>query len=725
MPVSTKVSVIIPVFNAELYLRQCLDSVAGQTLKDIEIICVDDGSTDSSLQILQEYAARDSRFKIVTQKNVNAGAARNNGLQYATGEFLSFLDADDFFEPDMLEKAYLRSVEKDADVTVFRCDHYFEDTQAYEPVEWSIRNNLLPKEKVFAGAEIKENIFLAFVGWPWDKLFSARFVKENSLKFQEQRTTNDLLFVFSSIVKAQRITVMEDVFAHHRKKTGTSLSVTREKSWNCFYKALAALKAQLVAWGLFDRFERDYVNYCLHVSLWNLNTLAAPIQEVLFIMLKNFWFKEFGILNQKADYFYSKGDYAKLQNIMHKDYDKVFSGELPATSAFPVTVKPEHPKVSVVMPSLNVASYIEECILSALNQTMKNIEIICVDAGSTDGTLEILEKYAAMDARVSIIRSEKRSYGHQMNLGLQAAKGEYFAILETDDVIAPDMYDVLANLADALQLDFIKSNFRKFTGDVDNRVFEQFQIAPSSRYFNRVLTPGDDIEIFRGPLYTWSGIYRISFLKEHDIRHNETPGASYQDNGFWFQTFCHAKRMMFTRKSFYMLRRDNPSSSFHSKAKVYCMCEEYDFIRDLLRKNPVLDRKFAPLCARYRHNNYNWTLERVGDEFKLEFLQRYAEDFNKINAAGELLQPYFTPSQWGRLMEIMNDPEAFYESRFGRKEQPAQAGAPTRAVRQAARRVRHDREWVFDMLVKGLECVRDHGVRYTVRRTVRKILKKT
>lgn len=645
----------------------------------------------------------------------------------------------------MLEKAYLRSVETNADVTVFRCDHYFEDAQTSEPVAWSIRNNLLPEKKVFAGADIGENVFLAFVGWPWDKLFSARFVRENGLKFQEQRTTNDLLFVFSAIVKAQRIAVMEDVFVHHRKKTGTSLSVTREKSWDCFYKALMVLKAQLVAWDTFDHFERDYVNYCLHASLWNLNTLAAPLQEVLFIMLKNFWFKEFGILDQKPDYFYNKDDYSRLQNIMRKGYDKIFSGELPEMSPFPVTVKSEHPKVSVVMPSLNVAPYIEECILRTLNQTMKDIEIICVDAGSTDGTREILEKYAALDARVSIIHSEKRSYGHQMNLGLQAARGEYLAILETDDVIAPGMYDVLANLADALQLDFIKANFCKFTGDGDNRVFEQFQLAPSPRYFNKVLTPGDDIEIFRAPLYTWSGIYRVSFLKEHNIWHNETPGASYQDNGFWFQTFCYARRMMFTRKSFYMLRRDNPNSSFHSKSKVYCMCEEYDFIRDLLRKDPVLDRKFAPLCARYRHNNYNWTLERVGDEFKLEFLQRYAKDFKKINVAGELLQPYFTPSQWTRLMNIMDDPEAFYERRFGQKKPSIEAGAhvvrkasrkndvtsiavkeaSTHVVRKAPRRVKHDREWIFDKLINGLMCARDQGVKYTVKKAVKKILKKT
>lgn len=93
---SVKVSVILPVYNVSEYLRQCMDSIVGQTLKDIEIICVDDGSTDDSLEILKEYEAKDKRVKVIEQKNAGAGAARNNGLAIATGEYLSFLDSDDF-----------------------------------------------------------------------------------------------------------------------------------------------------------------------------------------------------------------------------------------------------------------------------------------------------------------------------------------------------------------------------------------------------------------------------------------------------------------------------------------------------------------------------------------------------------------------------------------------------------------------------------------------------
>ncbi len=119
-----RVSVIVPVYNAQSHLRQCLDSITGQTLREIEIFCVDDGSTDGSAQILEEYRGRDSRLHVIRQENAGAGAARNRGLAEASGEYLSFLDADDFFEPDMLESAYERAVSGNAQIVVFRSDQY-------------------------------------------------------------------------------------------------------------------------------------------------------------------------------------------------------------------------------------------------------------------------------------------------------------------------------------------------------------------------------------------------------------------------------------------------------------------------------------------------------------------------------------------------------------------------------------------------------------------------
>ena len=129
-----KVSVIIPVYNGESYLEQCLDSIIGQTLKEIEIICVNDGSKDRTQQILEKYAEKDSRIQIINQENGGAGAARNAGLRIARGEYLSILDGDDFFEPDMLEKAYKKAKESRAELLVFGSDQYYETTDEYKSV---------------------------------------------------------------------------------------------------------------------------------------------------------------------------------------------------------------------------------------------------------------------------------------------------------------------------------------------------------------------------------------------------------------------------------------------------------------------------------------------------------------------------------------------------------------------------------------------------------------
>lgn len=319
MGVRPKVSVIMPVYNVENYLRQCLDSVINQTLRDIEIICIDDQSTDGSLGILKDYAAIDPRIRIITQKNAGAGAARNTGLKVAKGEYLSFLDSDDFFELDMLEKAYHACSTNNLDFVVFRSDKFDNDSKTYIPLYYSIRKDLLPDKKVFNYRDIPKDLFKVFVGWAWDKLYRREFVLENNLYFQEQRTTNDLLFVFSALVKAKKITVLEDVLAHHRISLNSSLSNTREKSWQCFYNALLALRDELQASGIYEEIEQSYINYALHFSLWNLNTLSGSVYQMLYNALRIEYFNELGITKHGADYFWNKGEYEQYLRIMRNE----------------------------------------------------------------------------------------------------------------------------------------------------------------------------------------------------------------------------------------------------------------------------------------------------------------------------------------------------------------------------------------------------------------------
>ena len=329
-----KVSVIIPVYNVEKYLRQCLDSVIGQTLQEIEIICVDDGSTDRSLEILKEYTEIDSRVQILTQQNAGAGAARNNGMRHATGKYLSFLDADDFFDRKMLEYAYEKAESESADISVYKCDMYYTDRKEYVPANWVLKEKNLPPFPTFSFRQISGNVFMTFMGWAWDKLFLKDFVDKYHLEFQEQRTTNDLFFVYSALVLAERITYIPEVLVHQRRDAADSLSKTREKSWTCFYEGLKALKAELQEYNIYEELEKDYINYALHFTLWNYETLAEPTKSKLKEKLTDEWFKEMGIEGKNKNFFELPKDYEKYLKIAGKSQEDKMSGILKKIKRF-------------------------------------------------------------------------------------------------------------------------------------------------------------------------------------------------------------------------------------------------------------------------------------------------------------------------------------------------------------------------------------------------------
>ena len=315
-----KVSVIIPAYNVEEFIRPCMDGVLGQTMKDIEVICVDDGSTDETLAILKEYERKDSRVKVLTQANGGAGKARNTGLAAAGGETLSFLDADDLFVPEMLETAWARLKETKAQFTVFDSDVYMNDTKEFKSAR-HIKTEALPPYAPFHRRSLTMNPFRVFIGWAWDKLYDAEFVRENGLTFQEQRTTNDMAFVFSALAIGERISVTTGKkLAHHRKCVSSSLSNTREASWHCFHDALMRVKGFLIDRGIWYEMEQDYVNYCLHATLWNLGNLQGEAKEQLYRKLKAEWLEEFGLTGRGEKYFDSRKDYEELRNILSLEF---------------------------------------------------------------------------------------------------------------------------------------------------------------------------------------------------------------------------------------------------------------------------------------------------------------------------------------------------------------------------------------------------------------------
>lgn len=239
------------------------------------------------------------------------------------------------------------------------------------------------------------------------------------------------------------------------------------------------------------------------------------------------------------------------------------------------------PKVSVILPSLNMENYIRECVESVLTQTMEEIEVICVDAGSEDGTCEIIEDYARRDGRVVVLQSIEKSYGKQVNMGIEFAQGEYIAIVETDDFIARDMYECLYDLAEKSDADYVKADFDFYiTLHNGGRLYKTEKLFPGKGLYGTVITPEEHMELFVNDSAIWKGIYSRDFLQKNHIRFHESKGAAFQDIGFMMQVLCHAKRAVYTGHSFYRYCRDREGASSNQPDSLRYVYQEFCWLLD-------------------------------------------------------------------------------------------------------------------------------------------------
>lgn len=290
-------------------------------------------------------------------------------------------------------------------------------------------------------------------------------------------------------------------------------------------------------------------------------------------------------------------------------------------------------KVSIVVPVYNVEDYLEECLDSVLRQSLVEIEVICVDDGSTDNSGEILDEYAKRDPRVRVIHKENSGYGHAVNIGMDHAKGEYIGIVESDDYIHDNMYEILYEKAVANNLDLIKANYATVYTDEQGESHEsEVSILPKEYGYEYDMVVDVSQRGERYPITlpsTWAGIYRNEFLQKYQIRHNESPGASYQDIGFYHATTLLSKRSMYIEESLYRYRIDREGASMQSDEKVYTTHKEWQYVTNYLRQFPeVYNHHIRYLTYSYfRAIHTNFT--RIRDEFipdLIRFLKEFIEE---------------------------------------------------------------------------------------------------
>ena len=318
-------------------------------------------------------------------------------------------------------------------------------------------------------------------------------------------------------------------------------------------------------------------------------------------------------------------------------------------------------KVSIIIPVYNQEKYIEECLVSVVNQSLKEIEIICVNDGSTDNSLRILTEWKEKDDRISVISGPNCGYGKAMNIGLAAATGEYIGIVEPDDYVSLSMYEKLYTAAKEKDRDICKADFYRSYGDSKKNVrFDYASLSNDPDDYGVVFCPRDNKKTFDFYLATWSGVYRRGFLEENGISHNETPGASYQDNGFYFKTFVNAKRIMIVDEAFYMLRRDNPNSSVHQKDKVYTADKEFEYIKEYLVKEKLWD-EYKLQYNKLRILTGFFTINRVGMEYKEEYANYLKSYIEEIIERGEMDWALYDNNQKRRINKLIIAPSLYID----------------------------------------------------------------
>lgn len=619
-----RVSVIIPVYNAEKYLRQCLDSVVNQTLREIEIICVDDGSTDNSLAILREYEARDSRIKVLTQENQYAGVARNNGMSVASGKYYIFWDADDFFELDALALMYARCEEYQADICICGAMNYSVVSKKNRPADWMLRT---PNAAEPFSRETVEDIYAITSPAPWNKLVSAAFVEKWELKFQALPRVNDAYFTLSALALADRIVTVDKPLIHYRVGQSDNLQSGIDRSPTAICEALLAVREKLEETGHWNEVEWSFLNCALDNIQFNLKKLKEERVRLVSTIADRYWTK-LGFENHISSYYKAEFGFEQLCKEIEENRKENSDG------------LEEHPKVSVLIPVYNVENYLAECLESVIRQTLSDIEIICVDDGSTDNSRNILLEYAEKDSRIKLVLKDK-------NEGLLLARkdgfaqsnGQYIMFLDSDDYLTENACEKAYSLIEKHRVDILQ-----FSAGVINCTGDPS--ADNWPWWEESLVPIEDSCTDEAILHNfyikknhttsmWGKIYKVSTVKAayHNIPvfYNYVGEDIYQQ--FLFAFFARSFKGIKTEPLYwyrYGAGVSNIQKVSLSKFEQYCkMSELVERIREFLCKEHSLkecgryceamaERMVTDCCRMYK-NRMEETDKKAGGKLLLQY----------------------------------------------------------------------------------------------------------
>ncbi len=269
-----KVSVIIPVYNIEDYLKEALDSLCLQTYNNFEAICVDDGSTDGSLKILNEYAQKDSRFVVISQDNQGQGISRNKAIDMASGEYILFLDPDDWIEVNSLEILINKTIQN-PDVDVIQFNYISANENPAKNRITNFEKNyktelkiILKNNSIYNWQNFKKVKIQSFNFAIWNRLYSAKFIKNNNIKLAPNKHGEDHIFSIKSIFLAKKILYIDNVLYHYRMRIGSAVNKVSNDNF-CVFENMKQIKDFLIEQNLLDKLNSEFQDYVIHALAWH------------------------------------------------------------------------------------------------------------------------------------------------------------------------------------------------------------------------------------------------------------------------------------------------------------------------------------------------------------------------------------------------------------------------------------------------------------------------
>lgn len=604
------VSVIVPVYNVENYIERCLRSILSQTLTHIELIVIDDGSSDRSCEIIHEIAKSDSRV-VTIFNNVssgNSGSPRNQGLHYANGEYICFVDADDYIDSTMLEDLYLKGKLEDADIVT--SSGFYRETFGVEDTETVYLENIDYNPSL----NTNRDYLLKTPQFPiiWFRIYRNSFLRNNKIFLGEYRISADVIFSLKCLLLANKIVQVNNIYYHYNfDRPGSTIERRKGEQVLDLFKSYE----KIVSFIKDNNFE-SYMGLVVNKFIGDF-----------FYCKKNLDERFVGIFEDFSKVFVKKNLHSGVQRDFISEYSNKTLDELYSSYTHAMSIaynnflnySNDDVFVSVIMPIHNLEQYLEQSINSILRQKLKNIELILIDDGSQDGSNSVISKFIT-DSRV-VLTSINRPSGTPAtprNIGLVKARGRYIAFVDGDDWIEGEFLSRLYSAAQNKEVDVIYA--RAFHRE-EGAETKKFSIKTPD-FAGKQITDNMRIQLINTSFFSniWNRLYRKDFLKNNQIYFPKM----YVSEDLSFSLICTAflQSMALADTQGYHYRYSRPNSTTELRMGVLALRQIYahnHFLQYLDNFN--LTDNFKKYALVKKINSYYYTWSRISDSKIKEFFR--------------------------------------------------------------------------------------------------------